>query len=89
MLAFIDTRHAQPVDYAKAMSFIADHGHRAYLTKDGLLALSDCVWCDHERLGDSAPLADIMDRVFEEPAVFEVDDMGRVDGRKVRDWLGY
>lgn len=87
MLQFIETRHAQPIDYAKAMAFIADHGHRAVCTKDGLLALTECIVAVDYHDDLVAELDD--DIVFDEPAVFPIDDCGKVDARAIRDWLGY
>ncbi len=70
------------VPYDKAMQHIEDHGHRAFLTHDGLLALSGGVW-------SSGPGASEGDTLFDEPCVFEVTSGGMVSSRAVRLWLGY
>lgn len=86
MLAHIHTAQPQPCDYAKVQAFIEDHGHRAFVTKEGLLAMSDDCYVLDTREGLAVPEDD---RWCEAPAVFPIDDMGRVDSRAVRLWLGY
>lgn len=82
MLTHIHNTKPQPCDYAKVQAFIEDHGHRAFVTKDGLLAFSEAFYVE--------PIPAMRgDGLFEEPAVFPIDDMGRVDSRAVRLWLGY
>lgn len=73
---------AHTVPYAKAIAFIEDHGHRVFVTKEGLLALS-IEW------GNWPEHAQSRDLTCEAPMVFPIDDAGRVDSRAVRDWLGY
>jgi hypothetical protein len=68
--------------YTVAMAFIQAHGHFAALTKDGLLALSQCFETEH-----ADPSSD--DRWTQLPMVFEVDEDGMVPSRDVREWLGY
>lgn len=75
--------HVHLAHYTKAIAFIQHHGHFAAITKDGLLAMSDCGSprdCPGEADGDVW---------YEEPTVFEVDIDGMVPSAMVRQWLGY
>jgi hypothetical protein len=79
------------IHYTRAMMFIADHGHFAAITKDGLLALS---WEGNVISPMGEPADDgiggsTVDAWYEAPMLFEVDEDGMVVSRDVRIWLGY
>jgi hypothetical protein len=78
------------VTYCQAIRIIQDHGHFAAITKDGLLALSEVVAPPHGvNVFDCHVSAELADRVFLEPMLFEVDADGMVPSKPVRMWLGY
>jgi len=80
----VHTKHT--THYTAAMAFIQAHGHFAAITKDGLLALSECAYTVLKHT-DAAEHED--DMWFQEPKLFEVDEDGMVVSRDVRVWLGY
>lgn len=87
----------------QAINMIQDHGHKAFATPDGLLALSTALAndepCSRDYMDDARAfgfcanavhaISFASDIVFEESTVFEVRDDGTVDSLAIRRWLGY
>lgn len=76
-----------------AIKMINDHGHKAFVTPEGLTCISVGVTATLDRAAQDIAFVD-EDFVFEEVTTFPINDdtmplFENVDATAIRNWLGY